>query len=136
MKNRLAATCLALLLIGAIYLAAKEKGGVNSSEGFKASSLSKSFLKLINHRNYDQCRDLMAHSLRGTMSTNRLKKLFDPIMDTMGTFNHAKVMSMEKVFLEDKDYVLCKIKSIYEKGSLNLSILVNPELQIEGVYLK
>ncbi len=136
MKTRLAATMAALLLIGAACYAARDKKGLDSTRRYQTSTLAKNFLRLINRGEYDECRSLMADDLIGTMSTNRLTKTFDPIIDSMGNFSHFKTMGLEKVLVDDKDYALCRLKGVYEKGSLNLSVLVNPDLQIEGVYVK
>ena len=136
MKSRLAATMAALLLIGAVCFAARDKKGLDSTQRYQVSTLAKSFLRLINRGEYDQCRSLMADNLVGTMSTNRLMKTFDPIRESMGDFSHFKTVGLEKVIMEGKDYALCRLKGVYEKGSLNLSVLVNPDMEIEGVYVK
>ena len=136
MKKRLVGVGLVFLLFGTIYFATKETKRVDHSVRSEITTLSKYFIRLLNREEYSECRSMMSDRLSSLMTKARLSRIIDPLLEAKGPFSHFRIASVDRVTIDGSPFHICKLRGIYEKGTILFTVLVSPDLKIEGLYLK
>ena len=126
----------AMLLLAGVYIGMRQAGAGTSSHRLEYAMRCKNFVRRVNRRDYAACLSSMSGELRETMNEDRLRRIFDPILDELGDFRYFRSFSLRHREAQEAVLPACQLKGEYENGSCEFTILFDPDLKISGLHVK
>ncbi len=136
MKKRYLVVPAALLLLAGMYMGNNDQPKLSSAEKNEVIIRAKNFIRRINRREYESCYSLFDGKLKESMTLEQMAQTFDRILDSIGSFEKFKGISVNLHESPEEDYVVCSIKCDYSLGSATYTISFNQKLEIGGLYIK
>ncbi len=123
---------LMVLLVGVIL------GGCSSSklsDAYNEDELKKDaqgIVSMICNEEYDKVIDQMSDNIKGKISAEQLKEVWQPIKEKVGSFK-----SIEKEGVIGKDGLATVVEvAEFENGKAQFTITYNEDMKLEGLYIK
>ncbi len=123
---------LMVLLVGVIL------GGCSSSklsDAYNEDELKKDAQRIVSmicNEEYDKVIDQMSDNIKGKISAEQLKEVWQPIKEKVGSFK-----SIEKEGVIGKDGLATVVEvAEFENGKAQFTITYNEDMKLEGLYIK
>ena len=122
--------CLFVLVLGVV-------GCSNSvlSDDYDEATLKSSAQKVLEQLNageYQAITDSVSLDLQNDLSADVIKQAWIPLYEKLGTF----VAISNYIISGKEEYAVVVVLAKYEKGTLQLTLSYNPQMELVGLYMK
>ena len=135
MKKRTFLICSAMFLGIGLYMGYRSNQ-ITSEEWEEFNLHSKSLIRKLNRRDYAACIDTFDDSMRESMTTDRMAQVFDPPLNTLGSFYKFKGITVQKKNPAISDYNTCQVRCEYQNGQATFTVFLDKDYKVGGVYLE
>lgn len=121
-----------VLLIGGMIVgcSSSKLSDVYDEEEVKTSGVG--VIELLNEENYDGLEAKMSEKLKSAASIEELKKVWQPIKETVGEFEKIK----KETVVGNEGLATIALMAKYKNGNVTFTITFNENLELEGLYMK
>ncbi|WP_373600473.1 DUF3887 domain-containing protein [Paraclostridium bifermentans] len=123
---------LMVLLVGVILVGCSSS---KLSDAYNEDELKKDaqgIVSMICNEEYDKVIDQMSDNIKGKISAEQLKEVWQPIKEKVGSFK-----SIEKEGVIGKDGLAIVVEvAEFENGKAQFTITYNEDMKLEGLYIK
>ena len=121
--------CLFVLVLGVV-------GCSNSvlSDDYDEATLKSSAQKVLEQLNageYQAITDSVSLDLQNDLSADVIKQAWIPLYEKLGTFD-----AISNYIISGKEEYVVVVLAKYEKGTLQLTLSYNPQMELVGLYMK
>ena len=122
--------CLFVLVLGVV-------GCSNSvlSDDYDEATLKSSAQKVLEQLNageYQAITDSVSLDLQNDLSADVIKQALIPLYEKLGTFDAIS----NYIISGKEEYAVVVVLAKYEKGTLQLTLSYNPQMELVGLYMK
>lgn len=136
MKLKQLAVPAALLLIAGVYISSRSDELLAAPEKRDIVIRAENFVRRINRHDYAACCAAFDELMKSSMSQERMKETFGPILDTLGAFRGFGRVNVRRRGPAGTGYTVCTVRCLYEHGTAAYTILFNKAHAIGGLYIK
>lgn len=94
-------------------------------------SSAQKVLEQLNAGEYQAITDSVSLDLQNDLSADVIKQAWIPLYEKLGTFD-----AISNYIISGKEYAVVVVLAKYEKGTLQLTLSYNPQMELVGLYMK
>lgn len=105
------------------------------SDDYDESTLKSSAQKVLEQLNageYQAITDSVSLDLQDDLSADVIKQAWIPLYEKLGTFDAIS----NYIIAGKEEYAVVVVLAKYEKGTLQLTLSYNPQMELVGLYMK
>lgn len=108
---------------------------ITSSERDSLVSLSKSLIRRINTKDYNNCINLFDDNLKKVFSEEKMGQIFGIALDTLGPFQRFGSAVVTKKKGDGILHTSCTVKCDYKNGPATYTVIFDDARKISGIHL-